>query len=356
MVESGLSAIGKEVTQLGLVVGPQTLRFSDRNLLTQQSSVVSFVYDAVDNFVQIFETVAAEGHFDTFVVEDLARFATSLALVAQARMLYAERVHKARREHSCEGSVLGVILSGLEIAVNGTVLHCARPRGDTNRLRVAVMFSGGKDSCYSVWLVQRQAWDIAKLVTVRPQATDSWMFHYPNVEWTGLQADAMGLQLALVSSPCDELEGLEETLRVMKRDEGVEGLVTGAVASDYQKSRFDSLCERVGLKSFSPLWHKNPGVLVDDLISAGFRIVMSGVAASGLDEAWLGKELTSVEWGRLKELSERHGLHLSGEGGEYETFVIDAPYFSKSISMLESERVWDGQSGRWVIKKSSLGN
>ncbi len=218
------------------------------------------------------------------------------------------------------------------------------------------MFSGGKDSCYSVWVVQHQAWDIARLVTVRPGAPDSWLFHYPNVEWTSLQAQVLGLQQVMVSGGKDELKGLEETLRVMKRDEEIDGLVTGAVASDYQKSGFDNLCDRVGLKSFSPLWHKKPEVLVDDLIGAGFRIVMSGVAASGLDQSWLGKELSSVEWDRLKELSERHGLHLSGEGGEYETFVIDAPHFSESISILDSERVWNGESGRLVIRKASLGN
>ncbi len=218
------------------------------------------------------------------------------------------------------------------------------------------MFSGGKDSCYSVWLVQHQAWDIAKLVTVKPETPDSWMFHYPNVEWTKLQACAMGLPQLMVSSVQDELEGLEETLRATKRDEGIEGLVTGAVASDYQKSKFDNLCDRVGLRSFSPLWHKKPEVLVGDLIGAGFRIVMSGVAASGLDESWLGEELTLMEWERLKKVSERHGLYLTGEGGEYETFVIDAPHFSQKISILDSEREWDGQSGRLVIRKASLGN
>ena len=217
------------------------------------------------------------------------------------------------------------------------------------------MFSGGKDSCYSVWLVQHQAWDIAKLVTVKPEAPDSWMFHYPNVEWTGLQARSIGLKHIVVSSGRDELGGLEESLRVLKRDEGVDGLVTGAVASDYQKSRFDNLCERVGLKSFSLLWHKKPEVLVADLIGAGFRIVVSGVAAAGLDRSWLGKELTALEWGKLKELSIRSGLHLSGEGGEYETFVIDAPNFSQSVSILRSESVWDGQSGRLIIQDASLG-
>src|SRR6266540_2222857 len=137
----------------------------------------------------------------------------------------------------------------------------------------------------------------------------------------------MGLQQVTVSSGADELKGLQKIIRVLKRDEGIDGLVTGAVASDYQKSRFDNICSRFGLKSFSPLWHKKPDVLVTDLVVAGFKIVMTGVSASGLDESWLGREVTTEVWQKLKQISERYGLHLSGEGGEYETFVIDAPHF-----------------------------
>jgi diphthine-ammonia ligase len=216
------------------------------------------------------------------------------------------------------------------------------------------MFSGGKDSCYAVWIVQHQAWDVARLITVRPESRDSWMFHHPNVEWTGLQARSMGLEHSMVASGDDELSRLEEMLRVLKSDDRLDGLVTGAVASDFQKARFDSMCERLGLRSFSPLWHKNPERLVEDLMTGGFRIIMSGVAAAGLDRSWLGRELTPDEWGHLREISRRHGLHLSGEGGEYETFVVDAPQFTKTISITESEKVWSGQSGYLNIRKALL--
>ncbi len=216
------------------------------------------------------------------------------------------------------------------------------------------MFSGGKDSCYSVWLSQHQAWDVERLVTVKPETRDSWMFHYPNVEWTSLQARSMGLKHTLVSTDTDDLQQLEETLRKLKVEDQLDGLITGAVASEFQKSRFDYICDRVGLKSFSPLWHKKPETIVEDLVAAGFRIVMSGVAASGLDESWLGKELTLTEWNRLKVVSVRFGIHLAGEGGEYETFVVDAPQFSTPISIIESEKVWEGQSGHLKIKRASL--
>jgi diphthine-ammonia ligase len=216
------------------------------------------------------------------------------------------------------------------------------------------MFSGGKDSCYSTWLVQHQAWNVARLVIVKPGSEDSWMFHYPNVEWTKLQATSMSLPQTMVPGGKDEMKSLEETLRTIGRNEGIDGLVTGAVASDYQKTRFDNLCERVGLKSFSPLWHKRPETIASDLINAGFSIIMSGVAASGLDESWLGRELTPEQWGKLRVLSSRNRFHLLGEGGEYETFVIDAPMFSRKISILEAKKVWNGQSGRLVIRDASL--
>ncbi len=221
-------------------------------------------------------------------------------------------------------------------------------------MRVAVLLSGGKDSCYTVWILQHQGWEIAKLLTVNPAAPDSWLFHYPGVEWTSLQAEAMGLPHQLVVASAGEIEELENALATVKKEEGIEGLATGAVASDYQKTRFDRMCDTNGLKSFSPLWHKSPELIIHDLVRAGFKVVMSGVGAAGLDESWLGKELDDEEWGRLGHIAARHGLHLSGEGGEYETFVLDAPNFSKSVIVEKSRRVWDGQSGHLVIEKASL--
>ncbi len=221
-------------------------------------------------------------------------------------------------------------------------------------MKVAVMFSGGKDSCYSVWLMQHQAWEVTRLVTVKPASRESFMFHYPNVEWTGLQAISMGIPQKVVSAGNDELFELEETLQELKVEERLDGIVTGAISSEYQRSRFDNLCERVGLRSFSPLWHKKPETIVNDLASAGFRVIMSGVAASGLDASWLGKELTTAEWNRLKGIAVKFGIHLAGEGGEYESLVIDAPHFAKAVSIEQSEKVWDGQSGYLKIERATL--
>jgi len=206
-------------------------------------------------------------------------------------------------------------------------------------LKVAVLFSGGKDSTYATWIAQRQGWDVESLVSVLPKGVESFMFHFPNMRWTKLQAEAMGLPYRTIKAGPDELLSLR---------------VTGAVASDYQKTRIDQICDVLGLKSFAPLWHKDPRTLVNDLKTAGFKIIVSGVGAAGLDETWLGKEMTDERWTILEKLSRKHGIHLTGEGGEYETFVLDTSQFKSRVSVDEATNRWDGQSGYLVIEKASL--
>jgi diphthine-ammonia ligase len=223
-------------------------------------------------------------------------------------------------------------------------------------LRVAVLFSGGKDSTYATWLALHQGWDVS-LITVRPRSADSSMFHHPDTEWTYLQAQAMGLPHDIVEMKSeDELADLQHLLARVKSEHKISGLVTGAVASDYQKTRFDNMCEAIGLKTYAPLWHKSPRLLVENFVKAGFRIILTAVAAKGLDESWLGREITQQEWSKLEQLSKIHGIHVTGEGGEYESFVLDAPNFTKSIEIEKSQKEWDGDSGRLIIDKASLGN
>ena len=207
---------------------------------------------------------------------------------------------------------------------------------------------------YSAWVVLHQGWNVS-LVTVKPSSADSRMFHHPNIEWTHLQAQAMGLSHEFVESTGkNEMADLQYALVAMKSRQRISGIVTGAVASDYQKTRFDNMCDSIALKTYAPLWHKNPKLLVEDLKKSGLRIVLTAVAANGLDESWLGRELTELEWSRLEGVSRIHGLHLTGEGGEYESFVLDAPYFSKTIEIETSRKEWHGDSGRMVIEEASL--
>src|SRR2546427_12133664 len=180
-------------------------------------------------------------------------------------------------------------------------------------LRVGVLFSGGKDSTYTIWVLQHQVWEIPVLATVQPKRPESFIFQYPGIESPSLQSKALGIDRVLIREETSGLDELQNTLSRVKRDYGIEGVASGAVASDYQKTRFDHICDSTGLRSFSPLWHKKPETIVDDLIQARFDAIISGVAARGLDRSWLRRNLVANAWKELKQITRQDGIHLTRE-------------------------------------------
>jgi len=220
-------------------------------------------------------------------------------------------------------------------------------------MRISALFSGGKDSTYALYLLQQQGWEVETLLTVVPKVSDSYMFHYPNVKWTKLQAEAMGIPIKYKESPGlkeKELEDVEELMRA----EDTDGFVCGAIASDYQWSRFNEICDRVGKPLYAPLWRKDQVTLLEEMVHAGFKFMIAGVFAEGFDESWLGKIITERSIKELELLRDKYRISPSGEGGEIETFVLDGPNFSKSIFIEEAQTKWEHHSGNYTIRQASL--
>ena len=224
-------------------------------------------------------------------------------------------------------------------------------------MKVAVLFSGGKDSTFALWCAQMQGWDVNTLVTVFPDSEDSWMFHYPALKWTKLQAEAIGIpQTAIPTRGVKEkeLEDLSAGLGKVARSSGIEGIVSGAVASEYQRTRLDNICEELGLKSFAPLWHKNQEQLVREQIECGFEIIITACNALGLNAKWLGRKIGTPELAELVKLNKQFGLSIAFEGGEAETFVTGAPLFRNHLSIVRSRAHWRGESGYLELEEVRL--
>jgi ABC transporter with metal-binding/Fe-S-binding domain ATP-binding protein len=220
-------------------------------------------------------------------------------------------------------------------------------------MRLASLFSGGKDSTYASHLASREG-ELVTLVTVKPRREDSWMFHTVNLHLVPLLAEAHGLGLVTVESSGEkekELEDLKQALGALD----IDGVVTGAIASSYQKKRVDAICGELGLDHVSPLWGRFSPELLDEVIEVGMEVVVTAVAAMGLDERWLGRVLDGDAAGELKELSLRHGFDVCGEGGEMETLVVDAPWFGKRLEIMEARKEWDGVRGSYVVEEARLG-
>jgi len=223
-------------------------------------------------------------------------------------------------------------------------------------MKAAVLFSGGKDSTMAVYKAMKDGWTVEYLLSMHSENPHSYMFHVPNIHLTQLLSQAMRIPLIQAETPGmkeEELEDLRKALSELK-DKGVEAIFTGAIHSQYQKSRIDQLCQELGLESIAPLWHRDPQEYMEEIIELGFEVVITSVSAEGLDESWLGRVITRELLEELRGLHERYGLHLAFEGGEAETLVIDGPLFKKKLEILDSEKVWDFDNGHLIIKDAQL--
>jgi len=205
-------------------------------------------------------------------------------------------------------------------------------------MRLAVLFSGGKDSTYAAFIMHQLGHEVRTMVSILPKEEDSWLFHTPNLHLLPQMARAMGLDLLTVESEGGE-EGDLAALRSALKGLDVEGVVTGAIASDYQWGRINGVCEELGLRVFSPLWRKDQEMLLRDMVQAGVRAVFVRVSAEGLNPSWLGREINPQVVDELVSLSRRYGLNVSGEGGEYETLALDSPLHRHPLKIAGKELV-----------------
>ncbi|MDO8554165.1 MAG: diphthine--ammonia ligase [Candidatus Micrarchaeota archaeon] len=205
-------------------------------------------------------------------------------------------------------------------------------------MHVVVLFSGGKDSVFATFWALTHGFDVT-LVTVKAEE-DSTMFHHPNIDKTKLQAKALGLKQVFVTT--NENNWHEDLKEAIKKLE-IGGLVGGAIASEYQKRRFERICEELGIVSYSPLWHKGDELL-QEMINY-FEIYVTAVAAEGLGPELLGEPFKKL-------LGKRANVHKFLEGGEGETFVANAPFFKKAIKIKKWKKTWDGVRGNAEIEKT----
>lgn len=225
-------------------------------------------------------------------------------------------------------------------------------------MKLAALFSGGKDSTFAIYKIQKEGHKVECLVSIFPESEESLLLHYPNIEITKLQSKSLGIPqifMKINSSNTDnELSALEELLKKAKDDYQIDGLVHGGILSEFQKKNFEKICSNLNLNLISPLWNKDPIEYMKSLVNSNFHFIIASVSSDGLDEYWLGKEITSNELEKLEKLSKKYGFNLNFEGGEAETLVTDCPLFEYPIKITKAKKIWDGYRGRFEIEEADL--
>lgn len=217
---------------------------------------------------------------------------------------------------------------------------------------LAALYSGGKDSTLAIHKMHEAGKPVELLISLISKNNFSYMLQRVNLEWTGLQAESMGIRQVFWDTEGAKEKELEDIENALDKN-GVTELVTGAVASTYQKDRINRICQKLGIVHHAPLWGIDPVKELEEL-AGRFNVIITQVAAEGFDESLLGARLDNKMIERLKAINQKHNVNLSFEGGEAESYVLDAPLFRKRIEIKRARKEIEGTVGRYIIDDAAL--
>ena len=223
-------------------------------------------------------------------------------------------------------------------------------------MTLGILLSGGKDSVYAAYLAGKYS-KISCAITIDSQNKESYMYHTPNIERVRLQCEAMNIPLIIVKTKGEkevELKELEEAISIAIDKYHITSVVTGAVGSQYQASRVQRICHRLGIIAENPLWQKNQRELLNELIAKDFDVRIIGVFAYPFEKNWLGKKLNYEVNKKLFSYQDKFLINPAGEGGEIETFVCDCPLFSKKVVIDEFKTEYENYAGTYSIEEAHL--
>ena len=225
-------------------------------------------------------------------------------------------------------------------------------------MKLGVLFSGGKDSTIALHKAAKKN-KIECLITLISKNKESFMFHTPNINITNLQSEALRIPHLLKDTngkPEEELIDLAKAIKEAIIKYKIQGIVTGAIESIYQSRRIKGICDKLGIFCINPLWKIDQKSMLFQMVKEKYRVIITGIFAYPLNEKWLGKIIDNEVINNLIILNRKFGLSISGEGGEIETTVLDAPLFTKRIEIIDYTIKAKNNSGVFTINKAQLLN
>ncbi len=215
-------------------------------------------------------------------------------------------------------------------------------------MKLALLLSGGKDSVYAGYLAKTKfKHELTCAITIFSENKYSYMFHTPSIEKTKKQSKQMNIPLIIKKTKGkkeEELNDLESAIKLAIKKYKIQGVITGAIQSVYQSSRIQKICNKLKIECFNPLWQINEENYLNNLLKNKFKIIITGIFAYPLNQSWLGREINKDFIKEIKELNKKYKISIIGEGGEFETFVLNCPLFKRELKIKNYNDFKEGEN------------
>ena len=226
---------------------------------------------------------------------------------------------------------------------------------NAKNMKVAVLYSGGKDSTAAIDFCMQRGWEIAYLLSVKPTRKDCFLFHFATVEHTKELAEILGLRHLFISCSVADPKKEAELVKQVVEQNKVDAVVLGGTGlQETQIRSIQNALQPLGVKAFAAHQGREHGELFKSMIAEGYEILVTQVASDGLNK-WLGRIITKENFPSLEKESLVYGFHIGFEGGYADTLVLDAPFFTKKLQVEKFHTVWDDPyCGHLIIDKIKL--
>ncbi|ADV64398.1 diphthine--ammonia ligase [Desulfurococcus mucosus] len=214
-------------------------------------------------------------------------------------------------------------------------------------MNATVLFTGGKDSVYALHKAAEAGYRIVVLSSIIPLYRYSMLYHQPYFNILQAQSQSLGIPLETigVSEGEMEIDALRMLLTRVRDRYGVKVVVSGAIASNYQRKRFEQVVGELGLELYTPLWGRNPYKYLGELLENGIRFIIMSITSMGIPLEILGREIEAEDVERLIKLARKYGFDPSFEGGDAETIVVDSPLFKYRLLIAGEKKILSEYEG-----------
>ena len=218
------------------------------------------------------------------------------------------------------------------------------------------MYSGGKDSTFAIDNALEKGWDIKYLISIKPDRTDCYLFHYATVEHTKDLAKILEiphiLEKCKIADPEKEAQIVRKIVEKQQKTMQINAVVLGGTGlQETQLRSIQNALSPLGIEVFASNAGEEHDLVIEQMLNKGYEIMITQVASDGL-MPWLGRTLTKENFSELKKDSLMYKFHIGFEGGYADTLVLDGPIFKNKLKIDSFEKVIEDQySGHVKINK-----